>query len=363
MKIIKQIATSCLRYIGMDVHSATISIAVRDATGKVIMEATIATQAAAIVDFVRGLQGSLHVAFEEGVQAAWLYELLLPHVAEVVVCDPRRLPRHKGERKNDKIDARQLSEWLRVGSLAQVYHHPTNLRTLRELTRSYVTLVSDTTRVMNRLKAIYRGRGIPSKGTRVYSPRFRQAWLDQLPEGGLRRRAELLYQQWDLLLPLRHSARKQMIAESRKHAAQKIIATVPTFGAVRAALLMAAVQTPHRFRTNRKFWTYAGLGVVSRSSADYRLVAGELTRSRKPVLVLGLNWNHNHLLKAVFKEAAATAVARPGPFQEFYAQRVAQGMEPQLARLVVARKLATVVLTLWKKGERFNAKHLKPQAA
>lgn len=218
MRIIK-----CIRYIGMDVHSATISIAVRDADGKLLMEVTFATQTGTILDFVRGLQGSLHGAFEEGVHVAWLYELLLPYVAEVVVCDPRRLPRHKGDRKNDKVDARQLSEWLRVGSLVRVYHHPTSLGTLRELARSYVTLVIDTTRVMNRLKAIDRGRGIPSKGTRVYSPRLRPAWLDQLPDGGLRRRAELLYDHLDLLLPLRHKAKKEMMAESRKHAAQKIV--------------------------------------------------------------------------------------------------------------------------------------------
>lgn len=221
----------------------------------------------------------MRVAFEEGIHAAWLYGLLLPHVSEVIVCDPRRLPRHKGERKNDKVDARQLAEWLRLGCLKPVYHRLTGLRTLRELARSYVTLVSDTTRVMNRLKAIYRGRGITAKGTRVYSPRFRQVWLDQLPEGGARRRADLPYQQLDLLLPLRHSAKEEMIAESRKHAAQKILASIPTLGSVRVALLMAVVQTPYRFRTNRKFWTYVGLGVVSRSSADYRLFAGELTRS------------------------------------------------------------------------------------
>jgi hypothetical protein len=85
--------------------------------------------------------------------------------------------------------------------------------------------------------------------------------------------------------------------------------------------------------------------------------------SQKRALVLGLNLNHNHELKAVFKGAAATAVSRPGPFQEFYARQRATGMKAEIARVMVARKLATIVLTLWKKGERFNADHLKPQAA
>jgi transposase len=352
-----------IKYIGMDVHSASISIAVLNDTGKLIMEATIETQAAVVVDFVRGLQGTLQVTFEEGNHAAWLYELLRPQVGQVLVGDPRQLPRHKGERKSDKIDARKLAEWLRLGSLKPVYHGGCGLRALRELARSYLTLVSDSTRVMNRLKAIYRGRGLASKGTRLYSPRYRQAWLEQLREPGVRRRSELLYRQLDLLLPLRYEAKKSLLAESRKHAAQKVLLSIPTLGPVRVAILMAVIQTPHRFRTNRKLWTYAGLGVVTRSSANYQLVCGQLTRSRKPALILGLNWNHNPVLKAIFKAAAATAVSRPGALQEFYARQLAAGRDPEIARVTVARKLASIVLILWKKGERFNAEHLKPQAA
>ena len=352
-----------IKYIGMNLHSATISIAVVNDAGKLNMEATLATEASAVLDFIAGVQGTLHVAFEEGIHAPWLYDLLLPHVAQVLVCNARRLPRHRGENKNDKIDAQQLAQWLRLGVLQPVYHHPTRLRTLKELVRSYFSLVSDTTRVMNRLKAIYQARAIPAEGRRVYSPLFRETWLQQLGEPGVHYRAELLYRQLDLLLPLRREAKKSMIAESRKHAAQKILLSVPTLGPVRVAVLMAVIQTPHRFRRNRKLWTYAGLGLVSRSSANYRIVKGQLTRAGKPALILGLNLNHNHVLKALFKDAAATAVSRQGPWREFYARQLAPGSDPAIARVTVARKLATIVLTLWKKGERFNAEHWKPQAA
>jgi transposase len=352
-----------IKYIGMDLHWATISTAVVNDAGKLNMEATLATEASAVLDFIGGLQATLRVAFEEGIHAAWLYDLLLPHVAQVLVCDPRQLPRHKGENKNDQIDAQQLAQWLRLGVLKPVYHSPSGLCTLKELVRSYLTLVSDSTRVMNRLKALYRARAIPAKGARVYSPRFREAWLKQLREPGVRRRAELLYQQLDSLLPLRHQAKKSMMGESRQHAAQKILLSIPTLGPVCVAVLMAVLPSPHRFRRNRKLWTYAGLGLVTRSSANYRIVQGQLRGARKPALILGLNLNHNHVLKALFKDAAATAVSRPGALQEFYARQLAAGRDPEIARVTVARKLASIVLTLGKKGERFNAEHLKPQAA
>ena len=236
-----------IKYIGLDVHKSSISIAVLDATGKLIMEVTIETQAEALLDFIRGLRGTLYVALEEGTCAAWLYALLAPQVAKVVVCDPRQNPRRLGEKKSDRLDARKLAEWLRLGTLKPVYHGDPLEPGLRESARSYRTLVSDTTRVMNRLKALYRGRGIRCAGTRVYSPRWRGEWLEQLPPSGVRPRAELLYQQLDLLMPLRQEARATMLAESRRHAAQKIL-RIPALGPVRVALLIALLQTPHRFR-------------------------------------------------------------------------------------------------------------------
>jgi len=127
---------------------ASISIAVRDAAGKLVMESLIETKAATILEFFQGLKGTLCVAFEEGTSAAWLYDLLKPHVANVIVCDPRKNALLKTGNKNDRVDARKLSELLRAGLLTPVYHGESGVRTLRELTRSYLTLSKDLTRVI-----------------------------------------------------------------------------------------------------------------------------------------------------------------------------------------------------------------------
>jgi hypothetical protein len=78
------------KYIGLDVHKETISIAVLNGSGKLVMESIIETEAATILQFVNSLRGQLHMTFEEGTWAAWLYDLLKPHVHRLVVCDPRR---------------------------------------------------------------------------------------------------------------------------------------------------------------------------------------------------------------------------------------------------------------------------------
>jgi transposase len=147
------------KYIGMDVHQATICAAVRDSSGNLVMEATIETKAETILEFVRGLRGSLRVSFEEGTCAAWLHDLLKPHVSEVLVCDSRKNALLRVGNKNDREDARKLAELLFLNKLHAVYHGEAGIRTLKELARSYLTITRDLTRVMNRLKAIYRGWG------------------------------------------------------------------------------------------------------------------------------------------------------------------------------------------------------------
>ncbi len=119
----------------------------------------------------------------------------------------------------------------------------------------------------------------------------------------------------------------------------------------------------HRFRTKRQLWAYSGLALETRVSGEYRFADGQLRRSKKLLAIFGLNQNHNHDLKNIFKGAATRASARPGPFQDFYQALLAKGMKPSMARLTLARKIAAITLSLWKKGARFDAEQLKRQAA
>ena len=351
------------KYIGLDVHQATASVAVMDSQGKIVMESILETKASTILEFLGGLRGTLFVTFEEGTWAAWLYDLLKPHVAKVLVCNPRKIPLHKQGNKSDKIDARKLAERLRLHDLKPVYHGETGVRMLRELARSYLTIVKDLTRVMSRVKALYRSWAIPCTGRDVYYARHRSQWLDKILEPGVRRRAEQLYQQLDMLQRLRQQARRELLAESRKHAITAKLRQIPSLGPIRCALAVALIQTPHRFRSKRQLWTYSGLGLETRDSGEYHYVKGQPQRRKKQATIRGLNKDYNHDLKALFKAAATRASVLPGPFQDFYQRSLAKGIQPTMVRLTLARKIAAVTLTLWKKGENFDATKLKTQAA
>jgi Transposase len=150
------------KFIGLGVHQATIVVAVMDSTGKVVMESILETKAATILQFFAGLRGTLSVTFEEGTWSAWLYDLLNSHVDQLAVCNPRKNALLNDGNKSDRIDVRKLADLLRG--------NPT---------------VKDLSRVMNRLKAVYRSWAIPCAGGDVYYARHRAQWLAKIREAGV----------------------------------------------------------------------------------------------------------------------------------------------------------------------------------
>jgi len=344
------------KYVGLDVHQATTVAAVLEESGRVIARSVVPTEATAILDVCRGLRGAVHVALEEGTQAQWLHDLLAPMVAEVVVCDRRGQGAHGS--KADHSDAEQLAELLRQGALRAVYHRNAERAAVKALARTYQHLVEDATRVMLRLKALFRARGITTPGRGVYDVHRRSEWLRQLPEAGARFRAQALYTELEVLQHLRPQAKTALLREAKRDRAWTILRTIPFLGPVRVALLLATMQTPWRFRTKRQLWAYAGLAVVTRTTAEYELQGTLAVRRRRAPMTRGLNRNHNRVLKNVLKGAATTASARSGPLQDFYHAMLSRGMREELARVTLTRKVAAIVLRLWKTGDRYDPAQL-----
>jgi transposase len=252
------------RYIGMDVHAASCTLAVISETGRKLRDFPVETNGQALVEAVRMIPGRKHLVFEEGLQSAWLYETLSPHVEEIVVTG---ITESRGP-KSDKRDAYGLAEKLRVGNLDKsVFKAPRQFARLRELSRIHMTLVGDVVRAQSRIKSLYRSRGILVSGVNVYGVRPREDWQKQLGSSA-QTRAMRLYDHLDFLLEQKKQAESDLLREASKHAIVRILETAPGFGPIRSARLVPIVVTPHRFRTKRQFWSYCGLGIVTRSSAD-----------------------------------------------------------------------------------------------
>ncbi len=346
------------RYIGLDAHGQSCTFAVKGPSGRKIRHDVVETNGAALVQYLKGLPGRKHLCLEEGTQSAWLYEILSPHVEEIVVAGINEKSRGP---KSDVLDAFQRAEEIRTNRVkTPVFKAPRRFSSLRELSRVHTMLVRDVVRVQSRLKVMYRARGIPSSGKTVYSPRRREEWLAKLPVS-CRTATARLYEAYDALVGLKKAAEKEMVAEAAKQPIAKVLATAPGLGPIRVAQLLPVVVTPHRFRTRRQFWAYCGLSIVQRSSSDWvRTEHGGWVRARVQK-TRGLNRNHNSRMKDIFKGAATTVlISYPDdPLHEHYQRLTASGTKPNLAKLTLARRIAAVVLRMWKDGKEYNPEALR----
>ena len=345
---------SNVKYVGMDVHKQITVIVVLNELGNMESLSKVKTKTENICDFFRGLSGKVEVVFEEGTHSAWLYKLIKPLVASITVCDPRHNKLIEDGNKSDDEDAETLAQLLRIGAVKAIYKGDEEQQQLKELCRAYENLVSDATRVMNRLQAIYRGRGI-NPGRAIYRADQRQESLAKLDDEAIRFRAESLLDQLAALQELRKQAKQRFVLQVRQHPDYRILSGLPGFGPVHVGQMITAVGTPQRFRTKRQFWPYCGLAVVTRTSADYQIVEGKIIKSQKNVSTRGLNRNHNPRLKEVFKSAALYSL-RYEECKAYYQRLVEGGTRPELARVSVARKLAAAALALWQRKEEYDPK-------
>jgi transposase len=348
------------RYIGLDVHAQSTTVAVVGPSGKRLRSVVVETTGKELIEAIGEMAGKKRVCLEEGTQSEWLYEILSPHVEEVVVF----VGEAGSGTKSDEGDAWAMAEKLRVGGLkTRVFKAKGEFAELRAAVRGYEMVQGDVVRVKNRLRSMYRARGLQAPAAEVYQPERRAAWLAKLPTGPASL-AGLLSEELDALEVLRNNAEAQLVKQAAKHGAVERLATAPAIGTIRAALIVATVVTPHRFRTKRQFWSYCGLGIVTRSSADWvRGTDGKLVKLRTSQ-ARGLNQNRNPLLKRTFKGAAHQICTQmtKHPLHQHYTRLVEAGGKPNLAKLTIARRLAATILALWKHEEDYDpAKHVIAQ--
>jgi transposase len=184
--------------------------------------------------------------------------------------------------------------------------------------------------------------------------------LKQLPAGH-RELAEWLGRELDALLPLREEAEERLLKEAKTHPITRTLGTAPGMGPVRTAQLVAIVATPHRFRTSRQFRSYCGLSIVTRSSSDWvRDRHGEWVRAEVQQ-TRGLTRKRQPVLKAIFKGAATTVLTQlvGHPLHADYQRQLQAGIKPNLAKLTLARRIAAIVLSMWKHEEVYDPTRLK----
>lgn len=340
------------RYIGLDVHARSCTMVVLGPSGKKLNTHVLETNGQALVEAIKLIPQPRLLCMEEGTQCAWVYEILKPHVDDLMVIN---VGESRGQ-KGDELDAYNMAEGLRIGKFKKrVYKEESGYGRLRERGRVYSKMVEDDVRAHNRVRAIFRSRAVDTQGGSLYRREDREQWLKKLPEK-MRSGTQVLLQQCDALGELRDTIEKELLQESKKHKVSRLLQTCPGIGPIRGALLQAIVVVPERFRSKRQFWAYSGLGIVTRSSSDWKKgESGKWVRSSAPTC-RGLNRNFNRALKHIFKGAATTIITQlPGEeLHKDYQRMLEGGTKPDLAKLTLARKVSAIVLSMWKNKQEYD---------
>lgn len=338
-------------YVGADVHQATTTLEMQDANGQTIGKTTVVTDPEMLASLLRALPGKVVLAVEESTHARWLHGTLSPVVHDLIICDPASVRPAHVEDKNDAIDAHWLAVGARTGTLKRNHHDGLSHCELIDVAKGYDLIVREIVATKNRIRALYRSHGLWPK--KVYDPECREQLLARVGEPGAITRLSWHYQLLDNLAALHGEASREFVRCAKAHEGWRFVRSVPGFGDIRTAQVLAWVGTPWRFRTDHQLRKYAGLAVTMKTSSDFD---HELNR-RITVHVRGLNRRFRRPLKAAIKGAAeSAAVVNRASYPEIdaYYRRRCQEHSADIALVDVARKLTTIIWFLWKRKEVYD---------
>lgn len=348
------------KYAGIDFHSSSTSqIAIRDEEGSLFTEPpmTVKTQPEPLLTAIKAVPGELEVIVEASTGSGWLKELIEPHVERFVVCHAADNNRVRGN-KTDKSDARDLSKRLWLGEFTEVYQGSAVRDDLRLLVNHYLQVNDKVVRAKNQLKGLFRERNIHCKGDDIYKTERRQYWLDKLDSSVRLNHAKCLYKQLDVLNDQKDETEGEMIAEAKNKNGWDSVSSLPGFGDIRTSQILGIIGTPFRFPGKAQLVRYSRLAVVVHDSRQWVSNGPDGPRRHHEQVTRGLNKDGRPELKHIFKGAAEDAIKHYPEVQHDFNARLKK-KSPEKAKLDIARKLVSQLLTVWKRQEVYDPKKAK----
>ena len=335
-----------ITYLGLDVHARNCVLGNMDDSGTFRGNRKFTTSEANMIKALKSISTKeKYLALEEGTLAHWAAQVASPYVSQVIICDPRQNALiYKSSHKKDPIDTHKLCRLLRLGELKQVYHPEDDTRAIfKAAVQHYHDLSHQLTRFKQKIKAMYRHWGVIDVfGDSVYSTKHRGRYLQQIKHRSVLQQISRLYHLMDQNAAMKQSAKKSMKDLGRKYPEIVEFKKLPGTGEVGAHTFDAYIQTPYRFAKDNKLWRYCRLGVTDRSSDGKPLGFKRLDRS-------GIGE-----LKSLSYRAFMAVMKGDNEVKRFYRQSLQRTHSRKHARLNTQRKILTVMLTIWKKGDAYH---------
>ncbi len=330
-----------MRCIGMDVHRDFCEVAIAE-SGQVRSAGRISSEEEELALFAQSLGAEDQVAMEVSGNAAAIARIIEPHVAAVILADPKAVRERIGQGpKTDRLDARVLAKLLAGGFLAAVWVPDEKTRVRRRLISRRANLVRHRTREKNQVHAVLVGN---LKGKPPMTDAFGVAgrkWLaaQQLPPDEAET-VDACLRQVDFLDAEIELIEKRICEQALGSEEIKRLMTLPGFGVVSATALMAAIGDVSRFPTARHLVGYLGLDPKVVQSGSEPARHGRISKR-------GPGYARHMLI-----EAAWHAHRAAGPMRAF-AERVRKRGGANVANVAVARKLVVIAWNMLTKGEDY----------
>jgi len=331
-----------LRFVGCDVHKRMAVFTILLADGKLLASYTVAVTREALTEFAqRQLQAEDRLAMEATTNTWAVAGVLRPHVQEIVIGNPLRVRAiAEAKIKTDKVDSRVLAELLRADYLPAVWQPDAETQRLRRLTHRRAALVSDRTRLKNRLHSILHHGLIPVPELDLFSQKGR-AWLKQvaLPEEeGWARDSDLrLLEGTEREIVQLEEQLSQAAWQDEK---VRLVMSIPGIDYTVAQTCLAAIGEVSRFANGKKLAAYLGLNPSTRQSAGH-CYHGSITKQG------------NAHARWLLVQAAQHLGRDRGPLGQTL-RKIVKRKNRKVAVVACARKLAVLLWHVLTSGEPFR---------
>jgi transposase len=335
-----------IAYLAMDVHTRNIVMGDMNGNGKFLGNRSFATCENNITDALKALKAQRkYLVMEAGPLANWVAQTASPYITRVFISDPRENALiYKSSLKKDKIDTKKMCRLLRLNEFKEVYRPESDERAIfKAAVQHYIDLRDQLKALKQKIKAMYRQWGVIDVfGDSVYSTSGRKKLLKQVKHPAVCLQLQRLYDLMDHTASLKQDARKTMVALGSKYSEIKEFKKIAGIGTVSAHTYDAFIQTPHRFARRNRMWKYCRTGITDRSSDG------------KPLGYKRLDKAGIGELKALSHRAFMSAMKSDNEVKRFYLKSLHKTHNHKHARLNTQRKILTVMLGIWKKGQPYR---------
>ena len=330
-----------MRIIALDVHRSFAQTAILE-NGKLRDAGKIDLEYSRLLRFARKLKPDDEIVIEATGNTSAIVRVLLPFVGRVVIANPilvRAIAWAKV--KTDKIDAAVLAKLHASGFLPEVWMPDEETEARRRVVAERTQLVSQMTRLKNRIQSVLHANLIPPYKGVLFSQRGR-AWLEAQPLAEDQRRVIVRHAgELDRLGAELAEVDKSLAQKALDEPQVKRLMTITGVNATVAMSVLAAIGDIHRFSSPEKLVSYFGLNPRVRQSGDKPAYHGRITKQGRA-----------HA-RSMLVEAAWVISGAPGPLRAFFI-RIRDKRGKHVAAVATARKLAVIVWHILSKDEDYT---------